>query len=257
MTAMLVLLGVLASVAAAARSTYSPCGLSMLSSITPFGERARGHRYYATSAWFVAGAAVGGATLGAGGAALAALVALGRPSPDAVAGAGAALALMAAAVDAGCFGEVLPVIRRQVDDAWLAKYRPWLYGAGFGWQIGVGFATYVMTAAVPLVVALGALTGSVPAAVVLGALFGTARGLTVFLTAPARTPARLRALHAWVDAAGPAVRWGVVGTEAGIVAVLGAGAAGSSPPLWLAAAAVGLTAAAGGMAARRLVPVGA
>ena len=41
------------AVAAAVRSTWSPCGLSMLSTITPFGERAKGHSYRATAAWFV------------------------------------------------------------------------------------------------------------------------------------------------------------------------------------------------------------
>ena len=51
-------------VAAAVRSTWSPCGLSMLSTITPFGERGRGHAYRATATWFVVGAAGGGATLG-------------------------------------------------------------------------------------------------------------------------------------------------------------------------------------------------
>ncbi len=49
---------------AASRSTWSPCGLSMLSTITPVSERGRGHRYRATAAWFVLGAALGGATLG-------------------------------------------------------------------------------------------------------------------------------------------------------------------------------------------------
>lgn len=254
MSDLLVLLGGLAAVVGAARSTYSPCGLSMLSSITPFGERARRHRYHVTAAWFVAGSVVGGATLGAVAAGLATLVSAIGASGAAVAAAGAALALLAAAVDSGCFGDALPVIRRQVDDAWLAKYRPWFYGAGFGWQIGVGFATYLMTAAVPLVVALAALTGSAPAAVAVGVLFGAARGLTVFLTARARTPADLRSLHAWLDSAGPAVRWAVVGVEAGIVAVLVAAAAGRAPDLWAGAGIVVLGAAAGVLAARRRVP---
>jgi hypothetical protein len=44
------------AVAAAIRSTWSPCGLSMLSTITPIAERGRNHRYYSTATWFVLGA---------------------------------------------------------------------------------------------------------------------------------------------------------------------------------------------------------
>ena len=50
--------------AAAVRSTWSPCGQSMLSQITPFTERARHHRFGVTAGWFVVGSVVGGATLG-------------------------------------------------------------------------------------------------------------------------------------------------------------------------------------------------
>ena len=44
MTTLLVVLAALTAVIAAARSTWSPCGLSMLSSITPLAEQGRGHR---------------------------------------------------------------------------------------------------------------------------------------------------------------------------------------------------------------------
>ena len=92
------------AVAAAVRSTWSPCGLSMLSTITPFGERAKGHSYRATAGWFVVGATVGGATLGTVMAALAA----GRPGrPPGADDAGAvalAAALVAAVSDTGMAG---------------------------------------------------------------------------------------------------------------------------------------------------------
>ena len=84
MTVTLSLLALLVAVAAAVRSTWSPCGLSMLSTITPFGERAKGHRYAATSAWFVVGAVAGGLTLGALMAAGAVLVHLLGPTATAV-----------------------------------------------------------------------------------------------------------------------------------------------------------------------------
>ncbi len=254
MTVLFLFLGLLIGVAAAARSTWSPCGLSMLSTITPFGERGRGHRYGATVAWFVTGAAVGGATLGAVAAAGAAVVvAAGLEGHDAVvAGVGAALAAGAAGVDAGLFGDVLPLIRRQVDDGWLARYRPWVYGAGFGWQIGTGLATYLMTASVLLVGFFAVLSGSPVAAVVVGTGFGLARGLTVLLTARAGTPSRLRDLHRRLDSAGPAVRWAVVGVQAGAAVALALVAGGATGPggLLVAAALVAGGALAGGASAR-------
>ncbi len=45
MTVLLVLVGTLVAVAAAVRSTWSPCGLSMLSTITPMSEQAKDHSY--------------------------------------------------------------------------------------------------------------------------------------------------------------------------------------------------------------------
>ncbi len=224
-------LGAVTAAAAAARSTYSPCGLSMLSSLTPFGERSRGHRYAVTAAWFVAGATLGGATLGAVAAGLAGAVSasgLGA-HPGWVALVVAAVAGLAAAIDAGVgrFGALLPIWRRQVDDGWLVRYRSWVYGIGFGWQIGVGVATYIMTAAVFVVVVLAAMSANLWVAVGICTLFGLLRGLAVLLTARADTPAQLRALHRRVDRAGPVIRVTVIGVEVAVVlAVVAAVAAG-------------------------------
>ncbi len=217
----ILLAGAVTALAGAARSTWSPCARSMLSSITPFGERNRGHRYGVTATWFVLGAVVGGVTLGAGMAVLAvAASGVGLAArPGAVSVIAAAFALAAAAADAGLFGNWLPIVRRQVDDGWLSRFRPWFYGAGFGWQIGVGVATYVMTAAVFLLIVLGGLTGRPVSALALGALFGLARGLTVLLTSRARTPEKLRNLHRHLAQAGPAVRAAVIAIEIAVAAV--------------------------------------
>ena len=218
MTSLIVVLGAVTALGAAARSTWSPCGLSMLSSITPFGERSRGHRYGATATWFILGSVLGGACLGGGAAAMAVAVrssGLGA-HPGALAAVGGVTAVLAAAVDAGLFGAVLPVVRRQVDDRWIAGYRPWVYASGFGWQIGVGVATYVMTAAVALTVVLAALTSSPWAAVLVCTLFGLARGLTVLLTSRAANPRQLRVLHARIDRAGPSIRVAVIAIEAAV-----------------------------------------
>ena len=54
MTTTITLAAFAVAVVAGARSTWSPCGLSMLASITPLAEQGRGHRYRSTAAWFVA-----------------------------------------------------------------------------------------------------------------------------------------------------------------------------------------------------------
>ena len=48
--------GIAVALAAAARSTWSPCGLSMLSQITPVAEAGRNQRFSRTAGWFIAGA---------------------------------------------------------------------------------------------------------------------------------------------------------------------------------------------------------
>jgi hypothetical protein len=252
-TTLVLLIGAVVAAAAAVRSTWSPCGLSMLSTITPFGERGRGHRYGWTAGWFIVGATLGGATLGAGAAGLAAVASAAGVAahPGWVAGLIVLAAAAAAGIDAGVFGAVIPIWRRQVDDRWLARYRSWVYGVGFGWQIGVGVATYIMTAAVFLVVVLAGLTADPVAAVGLGSGFGFVRGLAVLLTARADSPARLRAIHRRVDRAGPVVRTAVIAVEvaAGLVVVVAqwplAGAAGA------VTAVVALTAVMGPSVVRR------
>ena len=189
-----VLVGVLV-VGAAARGTWSPCGLSMISAINPFSERSRGHRYWVTAAWFVAGSVLGGAVLGGIGAVGAAgAIAVGLPTAMACVVA-ALCCLVAAAADGDTLPVRLPLIPRQVNEQWLSGYRRWCYAAGFGAQIGFGLATYVMTAAVYLVPVLGALSGSPLLAVFGGVLFGLVRGLAILLTATVSTPAELRRLH--------------------------------------------------------------
>ena len=66
----------------------------------------------------------------------------------------------------------------------------WVYGSGFGWQVGAGVTTYIMTTAVFLTIAMGALTAGPIAALSLGILFGLVRGLAVLLTARLRTHRR-------------------------------------------------------------------
>lgn len=188
-------LALVVTVIAAVRGMWSPCGLSMLSSLNPVSESARGNRFWVTALWYVAGAIVGGTLLGA----CCAVAASGYGRlhlPATVTWALVlAAALVAVASDTAVFGRSLPDHPRQVDERWLVKYRRWIYAGGYGVQIGAGFATYIMTAAVYLTAALAILTGSAPAALLLGATFGAVRGLTILVAAPARAPEGLRAAH--------------------------------------------------------------
>ena len=148
MEATVFVLGLVVALAAAVRSTWSPCGQSMLSQLTPVGEASRGYRYRTTAIWFVLGAVVGGATIGAVMAALAAAVSAIGATSTALLGIAAGLAVLGATVDSGVLGFMPPFFKRQVNEYWLSKYRAWVYGSGFGWQIGAGVTTYIMTTAV-------------------------------------------------------------------------------------------------------------
>ena len=244
MNATLTLSAFLVAVAAAVRSTWSPCGLSMLSTITPFGERARGHRYGATVAWFVVGSTLGGLCLGGAGALLAAAVRSAGPDPVTAGSAGLAAVLLSLVSDTGLAGVRLPVHRRQVNERWLDAYRPWVYGAGFGFQIGTGVATYITTAAVYASVVLAALTGRPSVGLAVGVAFGLVRGTAVTLTHRVTTPALLLAFHRHFAALLPRVQTGLVSTLVLAAVALGI-AVGPGPAL-----AVGASVAAATVSAR-------
>lgn len=195
---MLIAIAVVVTLVAAVRSTWSPCGISMLSTLTPLGERARGTRFGTTATWFVLGSTLGGLALGALGSAMAAVVRLGGAGVGSTACllAAAACLLGAALLDACLSGKRAIGHHRQVNERWLDHFRPWVYGAGFGAQIGAGLATYVMTAAVYLVVVLGALTAQPAVALGLGGAFGLVRGLAVLLGRGVTTAQELRRFHA-------------------------------------------------------------
>lgn len=238
MTALLVSLTAFVAVAAAIRSTWSPCGLSMLSTITPIGERGRNNRYYGSVAWFITGAVLGGATLGLGAAALAAGVGALDLSPETAVAVAAALAGVTLASDLNVGGFRLPSHTRQVNEQWLDQFRSWVYGGGFGWQIGVGLATFVTTAAVYLLVAMAALTGAPATAFALCTGFGLVRGLAVLLGRNLTTPQRMMALHRRLDELLPTAQRGIVLVQAVVVAVAAGAVWGLAPAVPLAIAGV-------------------
>jgi hypothetical protein len=132
----------------------------------------------------------------------------------------------AIAVDAAP-GLRVPGPRRQVNEEWLHRYRGWVYGAGFGLQLGLGVTTIVSTAAVYATAAAAALTGTAAAGAAVGAAFGAARAATILAGGHVREPHALAALDRRLRAWERPARLAALAAEAGLV---------------IAAAAVGLSA---------------
>ena len=184
----------------------------MLTSISPLGERARGNRWWLTVGWLAVGAVLGGAAIGA------ALGALGQALADSL-GDGARLVLLAGACALAAAWDMssrrLPG-RRQVNEDWLVAYRSWVYGTGFGLQLGAAVATVVNTALVPLFMLAALLAGDMSAGLVIGAAFGAARGATMALSSRVRTPDDLRRLHRRLDVHADRARRLGAGAAAGL-----------------------------------------
>jgi hypothetical protein len=239
MHALVTVAAIVVAIMAAARSTWSPCGVSMLATVTPLAEQGRGHRYRTTAAWFIVGGTVGGTTLGLAMAALALGVHAVAPSAVTIGLTGGIVAIIVAASDSRLGGFHLPFHSRQVNERWLDQFRPWVYGAGFGWQIGAGLVTYIKTAALYLMIVLAALTASPATALAIGAVFGLVRGLAVLLGRGITSPGALAAFHRRFTDLGPRVLAVVVATEVAVAVAL---AAFFSP--WAALAVVVLATAA-------------
>ena len=165
----------------------------MLSSITPLGERGRNNRFAITASFFFAGSVLAGAATGGVAGGLGQLVLPAAPAVDGLVI--VVLAAVGALLDARVGGLRLPTITRQVDERWLHKYRSWVYGFGFGAQLGTGLATIVSSAAVYLMVVAAVLTRSVAAGAVVGTVFGLVRGASILLARRVATYDELRALH--------------------------------------------------------------
>jgi hypothetical protein len=175
----------------------------MLSSIHPLGERGKGNRFAVTAAAFVAGAVTGGAVVGAILGALGSALDLVVPDTAALALVGA-LAVAAASFERS--GRRLPSVPRQVDENWLNEYRGWVYGSGFGFQLGAGVLTYITSAAVYVALGAALLAGHPLAAVAIMASFGLTRGLSLLPARRIQTPAELVSFHRRLQRSAGAVR---------------------------------------------------
>jgi hypothetical protein len=157
----------------------------MLSSIHPLGERARGNRWSMTVSAFTVGAVGGGAVLGALAGTLGHVILRG-PAPAWLVG-----ALLVAAGVADLARVPAPSSHRQVNERWIGTYRGWVYGLGFGAQLGFGFATFVVTWGTPALALALAFMARPVAGVVVGAVFGAARAIPVLAAGWIDRPARL------------------------------------------------------------------
>ncbi len=193
----------------------------MLSSISPLGERARHSRWWLTTTAYLLGSWAGGLAVGG----LAAL--LGSAVPDAVRTSPwvlfvvAALLLVGLALDLGVGGSSLPSWKRQVDVQWLTRYRGWVYGVGFGAQLGFGLVTIITSATTYAVVLLAALTGHVGAGLAIGATFGVVRALPSLSMGRVVDRAGLHAvftrIERWANPAELAARVALGGAAAALV----------------------------------------
>jgi sulfite exporter TauE/SafE len=185
----------------------------MLASITPLGERGRRSNWRVTVTAFLVGATAAAAVAGAALGALGSIVLPARPG----------LAVLLVAIGVAIVLDGLPIAvpgpRRQVDERWLDRYRGWVYGVGYGAQLGLGVTTIVSSAATYVAVLAAFLTASAPAGAVVLGCFGAMRGLIPLATAGIRSQRQLLAFHrALARWRGPA-RWGAVAILAGTFAL--------------------------------------
>lgn len=192
----------------------------MLASITPLGERGRHARYWLTVVFFVVGSTAAGAVVGAAAGLLGRLIIGAHPSGPARALTLAGVLVLGLALDARARGGRLPGPRRQVNEDWLTSYRGWVYGLGFGAQLGAGVATIVNASAV-YVALVAALLAATPAggALIVGC-FGAVRGLSLLAGAGVRAPADLRALHGRLTGAALGVRRATLALQAALAVAL-------------------------------------
>ena len=95
----------------------------------------------------------------------------------------ALLLLVGLALDLRLGGLSLPSWRRQVDEAWIGRYRGWVVGVGFGAQLGFGVVTIITSSTTYAVVVLAVLSGTPWAGALIGGAFGLVRALPLVLMA--------------------------------------------------------------------------
>lgn len=203
----------------ALRAAFSPCGQSMLASLSPYAERARGSHWTATATAFSVGAVCAGALGGLFWGTVGSLLPGGGWRPAAA----AAVLVAALVIDGSPLRTRLPLTRRQVNEDWMVTYRGWVYGVGFGAQLGLGFITLVACAAIYATFAVELLSGSPMAGLAIGAVFGATKAASLLPAGFARDRSSLVRLHRGLLRFEPiSVRAVVVAEAAALVIIMGA-----------------------------------
>ena len=175
----------------------------MLSSIHPLGERARHNRWGVTVSAFTVGAIASGAALGLALGGIGWITLTLDSSILLIATAG--LALAGGVLD--LTGIEPPGPSRQVNENWIGAFRGWVYGGGFGIELGVGVATYIVTWTVYAMLLSAFLTASPVAGALVGAAFGLGRSMSILSARFVDRPSRLISFNRALARGGPIVRW--------------------------------------------------
>ena len=187
-----VIVGLVSALGAAVRGNWSPCGESLQAQIHPLGESSRGNIWGVTITAFTIGSMAAGAALCALFAWLGMLLVPGMSTTTALT-ITAVLAVVAGVLDLSPVKPLTP--RRQVNQDWIGRYRGWVYGLGFGVQLGVGFAVFVMSWGYYAMLGAAFLSRSILAGVLMGAIFGLGRGLLLYPSRWITSPDKLFRFH--------------------------------------------------------------
>jgi hypothetical protein len=169
----------------------------MLASITPLGERGRHGHWSVTVTAFAIGASAAGAVVGGVIGGIGALAHVGSLSVAGRLAVLAGAALVAIWLDARAAR--VPGPRRQVDERWLDQFRGWVYGLGYGAQLGLGVTTVVSSAATYLAMLAALLVADVGRGALVVGCFGLVRGLSLLASGGVRGPEELVSLHAMLE----------------------------------------------------------
>jgi hypothetical protein len=162
---------------------------------------------------FALGATAAGAAAGTLAGALGTALALGGHARLA-----AMIGALIATVVLDALAPTVPGPRRQVNERWLDEYRGWVYGLGYGAQLGLGLTTIVSSSSTYAAFAAAFLAGPTRGAVIVGC-FGAVRGLTPLAVAHVRTPGQLIAVHRGLERWRAPVRHAAIATLAALCAV--------------------------------------
>ena len=178
----------------------------MLASITPLGERGRQSTWGTTVTAFALGASATGMAAGAG------LGELGtRIIPRGVGAEprlGVLVVALLGALVLDTFPRAVPGPSRQVNHSWLDEYRGWVYGLGYGAQLGLGATTVVTSAGTYAALVAALLSGSALSGALIFGCYGAVRGITPLAAARIRTTGQLLTAHVRLARWRHAATWG-------------------------------------------------